>query len=597
MHSPFVRALCLLPLVGLLTISNTFAQVRADTASTPLIPGKTINVRQSGARGDGVTDDAPAINDAIQKAKTLGPGSAVYVPAGRYLLASRNVAIDGLVDFTFYGGGPATILLEKDPNRHVINLDNSKNVTVKRLTLDRTDYYFTQGTIDSVNNEAKTLDVTVDPGYPAPDGAPMAPNQQIRVFRSPDRGYYDQPSIAHGELPEKLGDRRWRFHMEDARPAYATHKFIFWTDHLGGHGINLNSSSDCQIEDITYYGRGANAGLILWNCSGTMTMRRFNIDVPPGSGGLLSCSGGGMEIDIRGKLVFDQCDFEKIDDDGADITTHYTSIVAQADPRIITVASNENFRIGDRLAHIDWVTKVEQPGFKIVQIQHAPDSHQVTLTLDKPMTVLRPGRDPRNISFEEALKIGHDRVVDYDNVTTSTEFRHCKFQCLRARPLNLKAQNCLVDSCMFYNCEGQAISAGPEAAWMEAPYVHNLTIRNCLFSNNATTCIDIDCYQGMKQCVSYDNQNILIEGNVFRRSGDFFETPRQDPSNWRTIENFGSLAIHVHHCANVIIRNNDFGDRAPTAPDYNPMVLIAHCRNVTLESNRNLPPSEVKAED
>jgi hypothetical protein len=593
MQLPFVHPLFL----GLLALGTTLAYVRAASVSTPPTPGKTINIRESGAKGDGVTDDGPAINDAVQRARALGPGSAVVVPAGRYLLASRNVDIDGLHDFTFYGEGPNSVLLEKDPNRHVIDLDHSTNVTVKKLTLDRNDYYFTQGTIDLVNEEAKTLDATIDPGYPAPDGVLMAPNRQIRVYRSPDRGYYDQPSIADGQPPEQLGDRRWRFHMKDVRPGYATHKFIFWTDHLGGHGINASSSGDCLIEDITYYGRGANAGLILWNCDGTMTIRRFNIDVPPGSGGLLSCSGGGMEIDIRGKLVFDHCDFEKIDDDGADITTHYTSIAAQPDPNTITVASDENFKIGDRLAHIDWVTKVEQPGFKIVQIQHVPDSHQVTLTLDKPMTVLRPGRDPRSISFEEALKLGHDRVVDYDNVTTSTEFHFCKFQCLRARPLNLKAQNCLVDSCMFCNCEGQAISAGPEAAWLEAPYVHNLTIRNCLFSNNASTCIDIDCYQGMKECVSYDNQNILIEGNVFRRSGDFFETPRQDPSNWRTIENFGALAIHMHHCANVLIRNNDFGDRAPTAPGYNPMVLVAHCGNVTLENNRNLPGREVKRTD
>jgi hypothetical protein len=117
-----------------------------------------------------------------------------------------------------------------------------------------------------------------------------------------------------------------------------------------------------------------------------------------------------------------------------------------------------------------------------------------------------------------------------------------------------------------------------------------------LFSNNASTSIDIDCYQGMKECVSCDKQNILIEGNVFRRSGDFFETPRQDPSNWRTIENFGSLAIHVHHFANVIIRDNDFGDRAPTAPDYNPMLLIAHCKNVTVANNQHLPDGEVKQE-
>ncbi len=121
MQLPFVHNL----LLGLLALGATVAYVRAESVSTPPAPGKTISVRENGAKGDGITDDAPAINDAVQRAKALGPGSAVYVPAG----------------------------------------------------LDRTDYYFTQRTIDSVNKEAKTLDVTIDPGYPAPDGVSMAANR------------------------------------------------------------------------------------------------------------------------------------------------------------------------------------------------------------------------------------------------------------------------------------------------------------------------------------------------------------------------------------------------------------------------------------
>ena len=107
----------------------------------------------------------------------------------------------------------------------------------------------------------------------------------------------------------------------------------------------------------------------------------------------------------------------------------------------------------------------------------------------------------------------------------------------------------------------------------------------------------MDIYQGMKECTSYDNRNILIETNTFRQSGAFVETPKKDPSNWRNIENFGSLAIHLHHCDGAVIRNNDFGDRAPNAPSYNPMVLIDHCKNVTLDNNRNLSDGDIIQQD
>ncbi len=557
----------------------------------------TVNVKDAGAVGDGVTDDTAAIRHAIKDASEKGPGAAVYLPAGNYLLASGNVHLDNLHDFTFYGDGAASVLLEKDPNQHDINMDGSKNVTIRNLVLSRSDDYFSQGTIDSVNPANNTVSVTLDPNYPEFGAASLEGDHDIRVYRAPDTGYYDTSALVKGSLPLKLDDHKWQIHVDHIGKDFVGRHFIYWTDHLGGHGIGATGSRDCLVQDVTYYGRGSNAGLILYNCDGTMTFRRFNIDVPPGSNGILSCSGGGMEIDTRGKLVYDQCDFEHFDDDGADITTHDTAIVAQPSPTTITVASNENFHVGDSLAHLDWITKIEQPGFKIVKIEPASDGHGVNLTLDQPMTVVRMGRDQPNIPFEEVLKNGYDRVVDYNNVTTSTEFHHCKFQCLRARPLNLKAQNCLVDGCTFYNCDGAPISAGPEAAWMEAPYVHNLTIRNCTFTNNVLTCIDIDYYQGMKECISYGNENILIEGNKFHQSGAFVDTPKQDPSNWRTIENFGALAIHLHHCNNVTIRNNDFGDRASNAPDYNPMVLVDHCKNVTIENNQNLPDNEVKQQD
>ncbi len=46
---------------------------------------KSINVKNFGAKGDGISDDAPAIQAAIDKA---GNGSTIYIPAGTYMLGT-----------------------------------------------------------------------------------------------------------------------------------------------------------------------------------------------------------------------------------------------------------------------------------------------------------------------------------------------------------------------------------------------------------------------------------------------------------------------------------------------------------------------------
>jgi hypothetical protein len=576
-------------------VNGVLGQTPDDEVSTPPTADNTINVRDTGAVGDGVADDTKAIAQAVQKARNLGPGAAVYLPAGKYLLASGNVSLSKLHDFTFYGDGPASVLMEKDEEQSVMNIDDCKNISVKKLVLDRAETTFTQGMVTAVSISGKTADVTIDPGFATPDDPTLGKADRFCVFRAPGTGYFMFVNLASDKRLTKLDDRHWRFHLADVQTDFVGHPFVFWWG-PGGHGISSNNTRDCLIEDVTYYGRGANAGLFLTNSDGTFTFRRFNIDVPPGTNALLSCGGGGQEIDVRGKLVYDHCDFEKFDDDGVDILTTYTAILSQPSPNQIKAEHNESFHVGDEIAVADWTTKVEQHA-KITEIASEPNSRQVTLTLDQPVKVRNPGQDPPNTDWESSIKIGHDRVVDYDDTTTSTEFLNCKFQCLRARPLNLKAQNCLVENCTFYNCDGSPISAGPEGAWGEAPFVRNLTIRHCTFTNNVLTCIDVDFFQGMKSCIAYGNQNILIEGNVFHQSGAFEKTPQRDPSNWRTIENFGSLAVHLHYCDGAIIRNNDFGDRAPNAPSYNPMILIDHCKNVTLENNQNLSDNDVVQQD
>ncbi len=69
-----------------------------------MIEGAPVNVKDFGAKGDGVTDDTAAIQDA------LNTGGDVYIPEGVYIVTSLLLT-DGN---TVHGDGEKSILKRKD---------------------------------------------------------------------------------------------------------------------------------------------------------------------------------------------------------------------------------------------------------------------------------------------------------------------------------------------------------------------------------------------------------------------------------------------------------------------------------------------------
>jgi len=81
--------------------------------------GNSFNVQQFGAKGDGVTDDQGAINQAI--ARATGTGLSVYFPPGNYLHSGLIVS-NGVV---LYGAGASTILTATNSVNGAIELTGS----------------------------------------------------------------------------------------------------------------------------------------------------------------------------------------------------------------------------------------------------------------------------------------------------------------------------------------------------------------------------------------------------------------------------------------------------------------------------------------
>ncbi len=560
---------------------------------------KQVNVKDFGAKGDGVTDDTAAINAAIVAAQKQGAGAVVSLPSGRYktaLGAEKSIRIKGADGLTFQGEGDTTIV-SGDLNEPVFRIDDSKSVTVRKISIDHDPLGYTQGTITAVDIPNMTCEVSIDPGYPAPND-PSFKGSQVHPFVFPEKNYYQLDR--HWPNPVemvKTGEHTWSWKLQG--PPHIENwpgkRFFIYTESRS-HAFILSNLRDTTLEDINYWGGGANAGFYIRGLEGTTTFRRFVIGVPPGSNRLYSCAGGGQVSGLRGKLLLDQCDFSKIDDDGIDILSNYTRIIEQRDKRTLLVQSKKHdYRTGDRVELWDWQHKKMRAAATITTATPNADG-TFAIALDRDVVTERVGAGTGMNFSRESMTDGIDRLINVATVGQETIIRDSKFQVFRAKCLNLKAANCTIERCTFRNSFQPAVFAGPEWYFEEGSSIRNLTVRDCTFTDNNHPNIVIGAspisgVPGEKPIVSdapehtsYDSTNILIEGNSFSGYGT---TPSVFGWNWPV-----GPAIAITNAAQVVIRGNTFGPLAESAPEGTPKVLVEKSNDVQFIDNKGISAEE-----
>lgn len=568
------------------------AAVLALIAPTRRVQATQFNVLSYGAVADGKTDNSLAFNKAINAGIAAGKGNDVFIPSGKYLVR-ETIKVSGAEDLTIHGEPGTLILKDSGDDNSITTLNGCVNVAFKLLTFDQSRLCFTQGIFNAVDPKGMICEVTIDPGYAEPN-APYLAKATLRPFVYPKSGTY-QLDRYYSEIVswQKVGERRWKANLKAFPPEqqWIGKKFLLWNG-VQSHCFSGWHLTDCLFEDITYYGGGGNAGLYLSDLKGTNTFRRFVIGVPPGSNRLLSAAGGGQIFDIRGKLLFDNCDFTKIDDDGLDILGTWTRVVEQREPRTLVLQTQKDFKTGDHIALWDWQTKQSRLEAIVVEATPNPDK-SITLVLDRDVKVERAGTGDGKPFGMDARDDGIDRVINLDTMGTETVIRNCRFQTFRAKCLNLKANNCTVEGCTFFNSWQPALSASAEWYFQEGPPIRNLTVRDNRFLNCNHSNIDMganpssgyDKPTGVPPN-SRDSRNILIENNYF---ADFGSYKTSVFGKYWTVGD----AIHVQNAKGVVIRRNTFGRAAATAPKVD-KIRVNDCDDVVLEKNdgsTSVPPA------
>jgi hypothetical protein len=590
------RALCstLIVLIALALSSIT----TVSTAETPAGP-KPINVKDFGAKGDGATDDTAALNAAIVAAQKQGVGALVSLPSGRYRTAlgpEKSIRIAGAAGLTFQGEGDTTIV-SGDLDEPVFRLLDSKGVTIRNISIDHDPLGYTQGTITSVDIPTMTCEVSIDPGYPAPND-PAFRGSQVHPFVFPEKNYYqlDRYWPNPAEMV-KTGEHTWSWKLKGPPNIenWPGKRFFIYTESRS-HAFILSNMRDTTLEEINYWGGGANAGVYVRGLEGTTTFRRFVIGVPPGSDRLYSCAGGGQISGLRGTLLLDQCDFSRIDDDGIDILSNYTRIIEQRDKRTLIVqAKSSDYRVGDRVQLWDWQHKRMRADAIITTATPNPDGMFV-IAVDRDVATERVGVGTGLDFSRESMTDGIDRLINVATVGQGTIIRDSKFQVFRAKCLNVKAADCTIERCTFSNSFQPAISAAPEWYFEEGSSIRNFTVRDCTFTDNNHPNIVIGAsplsgVPGTKPIVSdapentsYDSTNILIEGNSFSGYGT---TPSVFGWNWPV-----GPAMSITNAAHVMIRGNTFGPLAESAPKGTQTILVEKSKDVRIMNNSGISTEE-----
>lgn len=114
---------------SLTSVRQRFRAQNADVA------GKVFDVRRDfGAKADGKTDDAPAVQAAIDAARQHGKGAVAYLPSGDYAIG-HTLHVTGK-DYRFAGSGTHTRLLWQGPQDGVMaEVRDPENVTVENLNI------------------------------------------------------------------------------------------------------------------------------------------------------------------------------------------------------------------------------------------------------------------------------------------------------------------------------------------------------------------------------------------------------------------------------------------------------------------------------
>lgn len=267
--------------------------------NTPQIDESSFyNVRDFGAKGDGIGDDGDAIRQAVAAAAADTTGKrTVFLPRGRYRIkctGSRtgNLKLEKLRNLRIVGE-PETELLLPGPFDVAVRLNQCDNVGLRNLKLTYLKAPYTVGRIVGFPAD-DTMRIEIAPGMVDPTDPMFRQAQTGGLMR------FHSPELQHGKIWSRLssiaphqsrpvvtpaGGRLYDFKVNSHIPVRKNYRLgtqvAFYARTYGNHSIDNADSSRTRLENITINTSSAMA--ILNNGSNRPFIINCRIEAQPGS--------------------------------------------------------------------------------------------------------------------------------------------------------------------------------------------------------------------------------------------------------------------------------------------------------------------------
>lgn len=512
---------------------------------------ETINVKDFGAKGDGISNDREAISKALTKAKQMGNGVKVLFPEGTYSIqvdekaqVSGHLELIGIKDIVLEGQGDALLIFKN--YRTGLWLEDCHNVKVKNLSVDYDPLPFTQGVITNVDRENDRVEIRIQEGFPLPNTDKFIKAGFLRgTMNHPETGQlYQKGDWRVKELVE-LDTNKFSFGLLSnygferkglAKEMKEGHIFVMHARGTpgGGPAIFLNGSSYVTFHQVNVWASPIHVAILFY--SDALKFIDCKAMPKPGTQRLTCANADGFHCRSNRKGPYiKNCTLFRINDDDTNIFGKMFSLAKVKSPTEIIINSGAD-RIENGKASTPIYKKGEliglvnpNQGFTIDAYARVKDisydewhgRNFLTIILDRPVEnlVSRDSLGKGPFGSREYVKGKHRNiehfVANLNTIGTGFVIKDNSFGDHRASSVKIQSTNGLIEGNNISHVKNYGFYFCALMNWLELYPPRNIMIRNNMVNNHTGFSSEILLPTGTDQVNIRPIRRLWFENNQF----------------------------------------------------------------------------------
>lgn len=500
--------------------------------------------------------DADAFAAALE-ALAANPGATLEITPGTYRFepvreqqgAKWRHFNPPAMDEVTIEGNEATIIFT-EPAAGGFNFDGGSDITIRNLTFDYDPVPFTQGVIQSISGDERTVEVVLDEGYPpldhemfegisAPGGSVHTPDGEfvrgVRAHRHLDTYYTDI---------SKIGERRYEMELTEDSTVQAIQTGLkqLFKARRDVQVFNFYQTDRPTLENVTI--RASNGAGLTFGLGDNPVVRNCVIAPPTDSDRLIGTDADGiMFIDVESTPVLEDTRLEYVGDDPIVLQDTLSTVAEIIDDRTIRLGEwNIVAQPGDTLRALSQRGERKGPLPLIEAVEYRQGSN---IGRGKPETITFEASISDTLSASDLL--GNQATACHDFVVRNNTVRN-----VRGNLTRIAASHGVVEGNTLEGSHRNGIEVEcdtNDSVFAPTGGVVDIAIRNNDISR-----------PGLNYRAGHSPSGIRV--HHFTRGGITTEgLPNKDITiEGNRIENGAYLGIEIEDAAEVQIRGNDLHD-------------------------------------